>query len=107
MLNDNEIVVSANAVKYHSIEYQDNYIVVTQNRTRRRIYDGWYFDDTGSHIYISTYYSHLFQCKRKIRQFIVNKVTKEWREYQSVIVERHRPEKLEPVNKEPDANLIR
>jgi len=93
-LQENEIVVSANAVKYHDIGYHDNYIVVTQNRTRRRIYNGWYFEDTGSHVYISTFYSHLFQHKRKTRQFIVNTISKEWKEFQSVIVEKHIPERI-------------
>lgn len=91
VLQENEIVVSANAVKYHDIECHDNFVVVTQNHTRRRIYNGWHFEDTGSHIYISTFYAHIFQHKRKTRQFIVNTVTKEWRCYQSTIVEKHIP----------------
>jgi len=106
-LQENEIIVQANAVKYHNVECHDNFIVVTQNHTRRRVYDGWYFEDTGTHIYVSTYCSGIFQHKKKMRQFIVNTVTKEWRDFQAVIVERHKPEKKEPVNIEPDADLIR
>lgn len=94
MLLENEIVVSACAVKYHDIECNENYIVVTQNRTRRRIYNGWHFEDTGAHIYISTFCCHVFQHKRKTRQFIVNTVTKEWRCYQSTFVEKHVPSKI-------------
>jgi hypothetical protein len=59
--------------------------------------DGYYFDDNGVYIYISTFYSHIFQHKAKVRYFVLNKETKEWRDWQTVIVERHRPEKLEPV----------
>lgn len=94
---ENEIVVSAFAVKYHNIEYNDNYVTITQNRTRRRVYNGWYFEDTGTHIYVSTYMANIFQHKNKIRQFIVNTVNKEWREFKSVIIERHKPEKKEPL----------
>lgn len=107
MFDKNEIIVHSQAVKYHHIEYHDNFVVVTQNHTRRRVYDGWYFEDTGTHIYVSTYCSGMFQHKKKMRQFIVNTVTKEWRDFQSVIVERHKPEKKEPVNIEPYADLIR
>jgi hypothetical protein len=104
---ENEIVVSSHAVKYHDIEYHDNFVVVTQNRTRRRVYAGWYFEDTGTYIYVSTYCSGMFQHKSKLRQFVVNTVTKEWRDFQSVIVERHKPEKKEYINIEPYADLIR
>lgn len=97
MLNESEIVVQAHAVKYHDIDYQDNYVVITQNRTRRRIYKGYYFEDTGSHIYVSTYCSGIFQHKHKIRNFIVNTVTKEWREFQHILIVEHKPEKKEPV----------
>lgn len=106
-LQENEIIVQANAVKYRDIEYHDIFIVVTQNHTRRRIYNGWFFEDTGTHIYISIYYSHIFQHKNKTRQFIVNTITKEWRDYQSVIIERHTPDKIEPIKQEPHAELIR
>lgn len=106
-LQENEIIVQANAVKYHNVECHDNFIVVTQNHTRRRIYNGWFFEDTGTHIYISTYYSHIFQHKNKTRQFVVNTITKEWHDFQSVIIERHKPEKKEPVNIVPYADLIR
>lgn len=106
-LSDNEIVVTAQAVKYHDIEYHDSYVVVTQNRTRRRIYNGYYFEDTGAHIYVSLFYSHIFQCKKKLRQFIVNTITKEWRDFQSVIIEHHKPERIEPVKSNEHADLIR
>jgi len=107
MLKDNEIVVSAQAVKYHDIEYLEKYIIITQNRIRRRVYNGYYFEDTGSHIYVSNYYSAMFQHKNKSRQFIVNTVTKEWREFQSIIILKHKPVKKEPVNNAPHADLIR
>lgn len=96
-LQENELVVQAHAVKYHDIEYTENYVVITQNRTRRRIYNGWYFEDTGSNIYVSTYYSHIFQHKCKIRNFIVNTVTKEWREFKHILITEHKPEKIEPL----------
>ena len=98
----NELIVCAHAVKYHDIEYNDRYVTITQNRTRRRVYAGWFFEDNGIHIYISTYCAHIFQHKRKIRQFIVNTETKEWRDFQSVIIERHKPEKI----KKKDSNII-
>ena len=107
MLHDNEIIVSACAVKYHDLEYCDKYIIVTQNRTRRRVYNGYYFEDTGANIYVSTYVADMFQHKSKIRQFIVNTVTKEWREFQSIIILKHKPVKKEPVNNAPHADLIR
>lgn len=97
-LNDNEIVAQAHAVKYHDIDYQDAYVVITQNRTRRRVYNGYHFEDTGSHIYVSTYCSDMFQHKYKVRNFIVNTVTKEWREFKHILVTEHKPEKKEPVN---------
>ena len=36
-MEDNLIVVAAYPVKYHDIEYNDDYITVTQNMTRRRV----------------------------------------------------------------------
>jgi hypothetical protein len=98
-LQPNEIIVSANAVKYHSIDYDDDdrFVTITQNRTRRRVYAGYYFDDSGTHIYVSTFCSHIFQHKRKERKFIVDTVTKKWRDFQAVIVEKHKPEKIEPL----------
>ena len=107
LLQENEIIVSAVAVKYHDINYCDKYITITQNRTRRRIYNGYYLEDIGAHIYICTFCADIFQHKRKIRQFIVNTVTKEWREFQSVIIEKHKPEKKEPVKSNDHADLIR
>lgn len=105
-LQEHEIVVSTHAVKYHDIEYHENYIVVTQHRTRRRVYKGYYFEDTGAHIYVSTYCSGMFQCKRKVRNFILDKFTKEWRE-NIVIVEHHVPERIEPIEIKPDESLIK
>lgn len=96
-LQEGEIIVSANPVRYHDIAYFDDYIVVTQHRTRRRIYNGFYFEDTGSHIYLSTFVSGIFQCKRKERKFIVNTITKEWRDYTLTLVKHHHPEKKEPI----------
>ena len=96
-LSDNEIVAQAHAVKYHDIEYQDSYVVITQNRIRRRVYNGYYFEDTGSHIYVSTYRSDMFQHKYKVRNFIVNTVTKEWMEFKHILVTEHKPEKKDPV----------
>lgn len=96
MLAENEIIVSSNPVKYHDIEYHDDYIVVTQNRTRRRVKNGYYFEDTGSHIYLSVYVAGMFQHKYRERKFILNTETKEWKNYQSVIIEKHHPEKVEP-----------
>ena len=96
-LQENEIVARANAVKYHNIEYHESYVIITQSRTRRRVYNGFYFEDTGSHIYISTHCSGIFQHKSKIRNFIVNTVTKEWREFMHIIITEHKPEKIEPL----------
>lgn len=95
MLKENEIIASAHAIKYHNIEYHDNFVVITQNRTRRRVYNGFYFDDTGTHIYVSCYCAGIFQHKSKIKRFIVNTVTKEWRDFQSIQVEKHKPNKIE------------
>jgi hypothetical protein len=106
-LQENEIVVAGNAVKYHAIEYAQNFVIITQNRIRRRIYKGWYFDDTGTHIYVSVYYSHIFQHKSKTRQFIVNTATKEWRDYQAIVIEHHKPERIEPKPTQPYADLIK
>ena len=97
ILHDGEILCPAQGVKYHSIEYHEGYVTIEQNRTRRRVPDGYHFDDNGQYIYVSTFYSHIFQHRAKVRYFVLNKETKEWRDWQTVIVERHRPEKLEPV----------
>lgn len=103
----NEITARAHAVKYHDIEYRDNYVVVTQNRTRRRVPAGYYFEDTGSHIYVSLFYAHIFQHKNKIRAFIVNTVTKEWRDFPQTVVEHHKPERVEPIESNIHADLTR
>ena len=59
-------------------------------------------EDDGQYIAVSTFYSHIFQHKATIRYFVLNKETKEWRDCQTVIIERHQPEKLEPV----ESNII-
>lgn len=107
MLQENEIIITANAVKYHDIEYHDNYIVVTQNRTRRRVYNGYYFEDTGTHIYISSGLAHIFQAKSKQRSFIVNTETKEWREFETTIVEKHYAKKVKPIKNNIINELIK
>ena len=107
MLNSDEIIVTANAVKYHDIEYNDDYIVVTQNRTRRRIYNGYYFEDTGTHIYISSGLAHIFQAKSKQRSFIVNTETKGWREFETTIVKKHYAEKKERVENNIIKELVK
>lgn len=97
-LQVNEILCSAYAVKYHGIDYAEGHIVVEQNRTRRRIPDGYYFEDTGTHIYIAGYYADIFQHKARSRKFVVNTVTKEWRVWETVKVTRHRPKKEIPID---------
>ena len=58
---------------------------------------------TLSEVYgVSTFYSHIFQHKAKVRYFVLNKETKEWRDWQTVIIERHTPEKLTPK----ESNII-
>lgn len=93
-----EIIVNAQRVKYHAIEYHDNYVTIEQNRTRRRVPKGYYFEDNGVEIYVSTFYSHIFQHQAKLRHFIVNKVTKEWRDFIGVEIEHYTPEKMEPID---------
>lgn len=97
LLGNNEIVATAHAVKYHHIEYHDDYVVVHQHRTRRRVYNGWFFEDTGAHLYVSEYYSGMFQHSMRTRQFIVNTVTKEWKDYKIVAVERHQPIRMQSL----------
>ncbi len=96
-LKPNEILCPAHRVKYHRIEYHDDYVVVEQNRTRRRIRNGYYFEDNGQYIYVSTFYSHIFQHKAKIKHFVLNRETKEWRDWQEVFIDRHTPIKMEKV----------
>lgn len=60
--------------------------------------DGYHFEDTGTHIYVSPFYSHLFQHKKKVRQFVLNKETKEWADYNPVTIEHHIPVKLDPTS---------
>jgi hypothetical protein len=107
MIGENEIISRSNAVKYHRIEYCDTYVVITQNRTRRRVYNGYYFEDTGSHIYISSYYSSAFQHAQKVKNFIVNTVTKEWREYKMITVEKHFPDIKKPLKENIHNELIK
>lgn len=100
-LRENEIVVNAQRVKYHGIEYHDRYVTIHQNRTRRRVPKGYFFEDNGEEIYVSTFYSDIFQHQMKVRRFIVNKVTKEWRDFIGVMVEHYRPDRMMPkVNNE-------
>ena len=96
-LAENEIVCTAHPVKYHDIEYHDDYIVVTQNRTRRRVKNGYYFEDTGTHIYLSVYVAGMFQHKYRERKFIMNTETKEFRDYKTVIIEKHKPNAVKPL----------
>lgn len=91
-----KITISAYAVRYHTIEYYDKFIVVHQHRTRRRIPNGYYFEDTGIHIYISGFYNYLFQSTKRTKLFVVNTETKEWEPFQTII-EEHTPEKKEPL----------
>ena len=97
ILQPGEILCPSQRVKYNHIEYHDGYVTIEQNRTRRRVPDGYHFDDDGQYICVSTFYSHIFQHKAKIRYFVLNKETKEWRDWQTVIIERHTPEKKEAV----------
>lgn len=101
-LGENEIVVTSQRVKYHAIEYHDNYVTIEQNRTRRRVPKGYYFEDNGVEIYVSTFYSDIFQHQKKLRRFIVDKVTKEWRDFIGAYVEHFTPVKIDPV----DSNKI-
>lgn len=96
------LLCNAYPVRYHDIEYFDNYIVVTQNRTRRRVYKGYFFEDTGTHIYISDACANMFQHKNKKRLFMLNTDTKEWCDWRSVEIQKHYPEKRQPL----DNNLI-
>lgn len=96
-LKEYEILCPSQRVKYSHVEYCDGYVVVEQNRTRRRIPDGYYFSDNGIYIYLSTFYSNLFQHKKAIKHFILNKKTKEWREWIDVVVERHIPAEIQEV----------
>jgi hypothetical protein len=107
MLADNEIICTTYGVKYHQIEYHDDYIVVTQNRTRRRVYNGWYFEDTGNYIFLSDYVAGIFQHKKKQRKFILNTETKEYRDYSNVLVEKHKPEIKEALENNKIKNLER
>lgn len=95
-LKDNEILVTAYPVRYTTAEYCDDYVTITQNRTRRRVYNGYHFDDDGRRIWVSESCCY-FQCGRKPYKYVVNTVTKEWRRYHDVIVERHFAEHHEPI----------
>lgn len=96
-LKEGEIVVNAQRVKYRCVEYHDGYVTIEQNHTRRRVPKGYYFEDNGEEIYVSTFYSDMFQHQRKMRRFIVNTKTKEWREFVSAYVTHYRPKKIDPV----------
>ncbi|MDR2129605.1 MAG: hypothetical protein LBP56_00310 [Odoribacteraceae bacterium] len=86
--------------------YEDDCIILVQNNYRRRIPDGYYFEDTGTYIYVSLFYSHLFQHKEKIKLFIVNKKTKDWRDFDNVEVKPHAPESMSPL-KDNDIHELR
>lgn len=94
-----EIEVMAYPVKYHSLEEGNGFITLTQNRTRRRVYDGYHFLDTGRHIYVAEQVAGMFQHKRKGRNFIVDSETKEWRDTLEVVrhVPELRTEEVEPI----------
>lgn len=108
-LFEDEIVVSAVAVKYHDLKHFDRCVVITQNRTKRRVPDGYHFEDTGVYIYLSYFYSGVFSCKSKERKFIVNTKTKEWRPYPKVecITSMHTPEIVSPVESNEIESLKR
>lgn len=92
-LKPGEILCRAHRVKYTHIEYHDGYVTIEQNRTRRRVPSGYYFDDDGRHICVSVYYSGRFQHKQAVCYFALNKETKEWREWQKVTITHHTPER--------------
>jgi len=105
-INIDEIIVIGFPVKYHGIEYHDDYVVITQNRTRRRVPKGYYFEDTGVNIYVSPYYAHIFQHKKTKRNFILNKETKNWRNYEPIVTI-HVPDVRPSDSINPDATLTR
>lgn len=92
-----ELIVKAYPVKYHSIEYYEKFVVITQNRTRRRVYKGYFFDDNGEYIYISEICAGMFQHKKKSKIYSVDEETKEWKEYVTITATKHKPEKINPV----------
>lgn len=106
-LNDNEIVCIAYPVKYHDIEYYEDYIVLTQNRTKRRVKKGYYFEDTGVHIYLSDYVASIFQHKKRQRKFILNMITKEFLDYATVKISIKTPAKIEFTDVQPIKELER
>lgn len=109
LLSENEIVVSAVPVRYHDLKCLDRCVVITQNRTKRRVPDGYHFEDTGTYIYLSYFYSGSFSCKSKERKFIVNTKTKEWRPYPKVecIISMYIPEVVSPVESNEIESLKR
>lgn len=96
-MEDNLIVVAAYPVKYHDIEYNDDYITVTQNMTRRRVPKGYFFEDTGTHIYISSFYADIFQHKWKRKRFLLNKNTKDWSVYEKTEISKHSAIMVKPI----------
>lgn len=98
-----KIVVRAYPVKYYRVEYEDNYVVVTQGSTRRRVYKGFFFEDSGTHIWISSPCADMFQHGQKVRRYEVDTETKEWNIYEEIIVERHSAPKQEPK----DNNILK
>jgi hypothetical protein len=105
--DQNEIIVTAFPVKYHDIDYGKGFVTIVQNRTRRRVPDGYYFEDTGLHIYVSPYYAHLFSHKKKKKSFLLNPQTKEWRHFTAFNIERHIPERKKPQLPEINETLTR
>ena len=96
-LKPNEIVVTAQRVKFHGIEYHDGYVTIEQNRTRRRVPNVEHCENNVIEIYVSTFFSHIFQHQKKPRKFVVNTVTKEWRDFVGVSVALHKPEKMDAI----------
>lgn len=93
---DGKILCRAYPVKYRIVEYSERYVTIEQNRTRRRIPVGYFFEDTGTHIYVSSFYADIFQHKEKSKMYLLDRKTKEWEEVHTVMTETHRPGKIEP-----------
>lgn len=101
-VEDNRIICRAYPVKYRRIEYGENYVTIEQNRTRRRVPKGYYFEDTGAHIYVSSFYADIFQHKSSHRLFYLDKETKEWEALNPVEITTHRPTKHDAV----ESNIV-
>ena len=90
-----KLLVLAYPVKYHSIEYRHEFVVVRQNKTKKRIYKGWYFEDNGCELYISTAKCAGFQHSPKIKKFLLDTATKGWEIAENIEVKVHVPEAIE------------